>query len=98
MYAQGNRYLGPFTVNAGQVLEIGTYVLPRADTIHGVVTDATGTLVVGAKVSIRGLTPITAASILMAAMRSPPMPWGNTVVTGSPRANSVRSVNPIFDS
>jgi hypothetical protein len=55
MYACGDRYVGPYNVAAGQVLDIGTFTVPRAGTIRGVVTDATGNPIVGADVWFRGI-------------------------------------------
>ena len=55
MYAWGDRYVGPYTVAAGQVLDIGTFTVPRAGTIRGVVTDATGNPIVGADVWFKGI-------------------------------------------
>lgn len=55
MYAWGDRYLGPYNVSAGQVLDIGTLTVPRAGTVRGVVTDAMGVPIVGADVWIKGI-------------------------------------------
>lgn len=55
MYAQSDRYVGPFNVAAGQVLDIAMLTVSRAGGIRGVVTDAAGNPIVGADVNFRGM-------------------------------------------
>ena len=53
-YAWGERWIGPYNVDAGQELDIGTVTVLEAGTVRGVVTDVNGNPIVGAGVELSG--------------------------------------------